>query len=189
MIRVIVTLVSVLVVAGSVSGCGGQHAATRPMTFQLAGGRAGAVTVDVPAKPVATAPTSTEDMSLELYALRRSDAFVQVVFALHDTGDADIELSRAAANLDENPAASFHVASGVALVDGAGLKEYKTYLEDGENAKCLCSVTWDATAGGGLGAGMRRYYVAEVAAPPVGVNDVTVRAGGVAVVDHARIEG
>lgn len=190
MTRVATMLAGALLVAGSVTGCGaGQQVAARPMTFQLDAGRAGAVTVDVPRQPIATAPTSTEDVSFELYALQRSDSFVQVVFALHNTGDAEMNLAFVASDLDENPAVSIHVASAVALVDGTGLKEYKTYLEDGEDGACMCSVTWDAVSTSGFKPGTRRYYVAEVAAPPAGVSDVTVRAGGVASVDHARIEG
>lgn len=164
------------------------HVDARRMTFRLDAAATGTVSADVPAEPVATVPTSTDGMNFELFTLRRADAVVQVVFALHNTGDADINLAYATADLDENPAAAVHVASNVALVDGTGLKEYRTFLEDGDRGACLCSQTWNAVGGNDFGAGTRRYYVAEIAAPPATVDRVTVRAG-IATVDDARIEG
>lgn len=177
-----------LVVALAATGCGtGDDAAARRMTFHLDAASAGTVSVDVPAKPVATVPTSTDGMDFELYTLKRSDAVVQVVFALHNTGGEDINLAYATADLDENPAVSVHYASNIALVDGTGLKEYKTFLEDADGGACLCSQTWNAI-GGGFGPDARLYFVAEVAAPPATVQQVTVRAG-IATVTNARIEG
>ncbi|MBO0828693.1 MAG: hypothetical protein J2P24_13025 [Streptosporangiales bacterium] len=187
--RAVAAIATVLTLAAILSGCAGdQGATTRPMTFHLDAATAGRVSADVPAKPMATVPTSTDGMDFELYVVKRTDAMVQVVFALHNVGDADIDLAYATEDLDENPAVSVHDARRVALVDGTGLKEYKTFIEDGDDSPCLCSHTWTAIGDSGFGPGVRRYYVAEVAAPPASVDQVTVRAG-VATVPGVRIEG
>lgn len=187
--RAIAAAAMVLTLAVTLSGCATDRSATtRRMTFQLDAATAGPVTVDVPAKPMATVPTSTDGMDFELYVVKRTDAVVQVVFALHNVGDADINLAYATEDLDENPSVSVHDARAVALVDGTGLKEYKTFLEDGDDSPCLCSHTWTVIGDNGFGPGTRLYYVAEVAAPPTSVDQVTVRAG-IATVPGVRIEG
>lgn len=170
------------------TGCAHENSAPRRMTFHLAAATAGPVSANVPAKPVATVASSTDGMDFELYDVRRSNGVVRVVFALHNVGDADVNLGDATQDLDENPTVSVHDASGVALVDGTGLKEYKTFLEGGDGSACLCSQTWNAIGDTRLGPGTSRYYVAEVAAPPASVQQVTVRAG-VATVTGVRIEG
>lgn len=183
-----VAAVMALVLLIALTGCaGGGQTDARRMTFRLDAAAAGTVSAVVPAKPVATVPSSTEGMDFELYTLKRTDSVVQVVFALHNVGDADINLAYATADLDENPAAAVHDASGVALVDGTGLKEYKPFLEH-EDGGCLCSQTWNAIGDNGFGPDARRYYVAELAAPPATADQVTVRAG-IATVAGARIEG
>lgn len=158
------------------------------MKFALNSDAAGALAVKVPSKPKETVPTSTEDVDFELYRLKRSNGVVQVVFALHNTGDSSLNRAYVTEDLDENPAASVHVASGVFLVDTNGLKEYKTFREDGDDGACLCSETWNATAGNDFGPDVRRYYAAEVAAPPADVKTVTLRAG-IATITNAKIEG
>lgn len=187
--RAVAAAAMVLSLAATLSGCAtDQSATTRRMTFHLDAATAGPVSVNVPAKPTATVPTSTDGMDFELYVVKRTDAVVQVVFALHNVGDADINLAYATEDLDENPTVSVHDARAVALVDGTGLKEYKTFLEGGDDSPCLCSHTWTAIGDNGFGPGTRLYYFAEVAAPPASVRQVTVRAG-VATVTGVRIEG
>jgi hypothetical protein len=187
--RAVAAAAMVLTLAATLSGCAkDEHAASRRMTFQLDAATAGPVSVNVPAKPMATVPTSTDGMDFELYVVKRTDAVVQVVFALHNVGDADINLAYATEDLDENPTVSVHDASAVALVYGTGLKEYKTFLENGDDSPCLCSHTWTTIGDNGFGPGTRLYYFAEVAAPPASVQQVTVRAG-VATVTGVRIEG
>lgn len=194
------TALPVLLVAVAALGCTKSppdtkkphHASATPqqtLTFRLAAEAYGSVSVRVPQAPVASAPTSSRDVTFELYALHRAGGAVQVVFALRHTGD-DYNGAYATEDLDEDPGIAEHDASWLALVDPAGLKEYKTFLSDGDSGDCLCSTTWSAT-GEGTGSpskGDRDYYVAEVAAPPADVTTVTVRAG-LADIAGARIEG
>jgi hypothetical protein len=191
-----VALCAVLATA-VVSGCTKPPPAKRPehtsqapqrtLTFQLEAQAYGKVSVRVPEAPVATAPTDAKDVTLELYALRRVGGAVQVVFALRHTGD-DYSAGEVTYDMDEDPAIASHDASRVAIVDPAGLKEYKTFLSNGQDGDCLCTLTWDAVGDAGVSSGDRTYYLAEVAAPPAGVSTVTVRAG-VAEIAGARIEG
>lgn len=163
------------------------QAPQRTLTFQLEAEAYGKVSVRVPEAPVATAPTSTKDVTFELYTLHRVGGAVQVVFALRHTGDHYSDAD-ATLDLDEDPAIASHDASRVALVDTANLKEYKTFLANGQDGDCLCTQTWSATGDAGVSSGDRTYYLAEVAAPPAEVSTVTVRAG-VADIAGARIEG
>lgn len=150
----------------------------KTMKFVLASQKYDAISVKVPAKPVASAPSSTPGVTFELYTVTRADRAVRVVFALNHADADDYNAAYATADLNENGAITWHDASRVALVDTKNLKEYKTFLENGDDGNCLCSVTWSATGqDSGVEHGDRTYYVAEVAAPPANVKQVTVRAG------------
>lgn len=164
------------------------HAPNRTLTFALASDKYGSVKVRVPDTPVATAPTDTPGVDFQLYALQRADTAVRVVFALRHSGP-NYDRAAVTRQLDEDPAIASHSASEVALIDTRDRKEYKTFLENGADGACLCSVTW--TAGGDSGGptvGDRDFYIAVVAAPPADVTTVTVR-GGVGDVANARIGG
>ncbi|MQA79436.1 MAG: hypothetical protein GEV10_13315 [Streptosporangiales bacterium] len=151
----------------------------KAMTFDLVADQGGTVTVDVPAEPIASAPTSTEGLTIELYAVQRSDNVVNVVVAAHNTGKTTIPLQDVTTNLDESPSALEHDASNIALLDAKGLKEYRTFREDGEDGPCLCSKTHDIgdNEEDDFAPGERRHYVSQVAAPPADVTKVTVLAG------------
>ena len=87
-IRMVGALACLLTVALGAAGCAQDDAAThapaapRPMRFDLAAASVGPLAVDVPATPVATAPTGTQDLAFELFVLRRSGQVADVVFAL-----------------------------------------------------------------------------------------------------------
>lgn len=188
----------VLLVAVVTAGCTKPPGAKRPqhesaapqrtLTFSLEAKAYGKVSVRVPEQPVATAPTGTKDVTVELYALHRAGDAVQVVFALrHPAGD--YSAGEVTYDLDEDPTVASHNASKVAIVDTARLKEYKTFRANGQDGDCLCSTTWNTTGDtGSPSSGDRSYYLAEVAAPPADVSTVTVRAGLADIAD-ARIEG
>lgn len=187
----LVGLACVFAVAFADTGCAGHDPAAargpRPVRFDLESASVGALAVDVPAKPVASTPTETTDLTFELYVVKRSGRVVDVVFALYNTGQSGIDLADPTKKLDESPAIPEHAASAIALVDRKGLKEYRTFRENGEEGPCLCSETWNAVGNGTLPAGKRRYYAAVVAAPPAGVTEVTLKAG-IADIDSVRIE-
>lgn len=164
--------------------------ASRKMTFDLAAEQRGKVTIDVPAKPLATVPTSTAKMNLELYAAKRTGEVVDVVFALHNTGDAGMKTDGVTVSMDEDPFSTRHDVSNVAIVDPKGLKEYRTYLQDpdSDDAFCLCSYSWQDGDTQDFAPDERRYYVSEVAAPPAEVTQVTILTGNASVRD-VRLEG
>lgn len=173
-------LVAMVAVSGCADGSAAApepNAAARPMKFDLQSDHAGPLAVNVPSAPVTTVHTSTKDLDFELYAAQRSGKVVDIVFALRNTGQDTIGLGDPTTELDENPAITAHFASAIALVDDKGLKEYKTFRENGDEGACLCSETWSAVGGGDLPAGKRRYYAAVVAAPPADVSTVTLKAG------------
>lgn len=152
----------------------------KAMTFDLVSDQAGTVTVNVPAEPIASTPTSTEGMTLELYAVQRSDKVVNVVVAMHNTGKTAIPIRESTTDLDESPSAISRNTSNIALLDAKGLKEYRTFLADADdvNSDCLCSNTYDIGEGDDdFAPGERRHYVSQVAAPPTDVTKVTVLAG------------
>lgn len=159
----------------------GSKAQGKAMRFDLVSDQAGTVTVNVPAEPIASTPTSTEGLTLELYAVQRSDKVVNVVVAVHNTGKTAIPVLESTTDLDESPSAVSRNTSNIALLDAKGLKEYRTFLEDADdvNSACLCSKTYDIGDPGDddFAPGERRHYVSQVAAPPSDVTEVTVLAG------------
>lgn len=162
------------------------QAPQRSLTFKLESEKYGSVSVRVPDTPVATVPTGAAGVDFQLYALQRADTAVRVVFAIRHSGK-DYDRAAATRSLDEDPAIAAYDASDVALIDTRNSKEYKTFLENGADGSCLCSVTWEVSGdSGGPSVGNRDFYLALVAAPPADVTEVTVRSG-VADVPHARI--
>ncbi|MQA01648.1 MAG: hypothetical protein GEV07_02575 [Streptosporangiales bacterium] len=89
--------------------------AKRSMSFDLSAKGTSPVEVDVPDEPVATSKTDTPGVEFELYALQRSGKTVNVVFAMHNTGDEDVERHDAHRNLDESPGAVEWQASNISL--------------------------------------------------------------------------
>ena len=187
-----------LVMAATLVGCTGptkvakrEHKTSkappaRVLKFKLPSDKYGTIAVKVPGEPMATVPTSAKDVDFELYTLKRVDDAVQVVFALRHPKE-DYNAAYATLDLDEDPGISYHDASDVALIDTKGMKEYKTFREDGDEGRCLCSIPWNAVAEDRLPAGTRRYDAAEVAAPPTDVTQVTVKAG-LTDINRARID-
>jgi hypothetical protein len=190
-------LIALLTAAGCTGGpLGRGHDSPSPrtgpvhaMNFKLSSSTR-QVSVPVPARPVATAATSTNGVNLELYAVRRSGGAVDVVVALHNTTGQELNILHVTAGLQEVPTADpFTDASGISIIDTTGLKEYKTFREGGNTGKCLCSETWGGSGiDNAFKAGERRFYVAEVAAPPPSVTKVTVLAG-ISSVSDAPITG
>lgn len=155
-----------------------QHSG-RTMKFDLAAADTDQLELSVPSKPIATAPASTAGMAFELYSLERSGKVVNVVFAMHNTGDEEVEAKLATWDLDEDPGPLASNASNVSLVDTEGLKEYRSFIteeEDGTSSNCLCSITWDTGNEDNFGPDERQYFVVQVAAPPESVEQVTVLA-------------
>lgn len=161
----------------------------RKMRFELAADNTEPVAVNIPTKPVASAKTSTDGMVFELYALERSDKVVNVVFAMHNTSDKEVEASTANEHLDETPAALGYQASNVSVLDPEGLKEYRSFLTgDEDDQQCLCSEVYDIGDPNDFSPGERQYYMTQVAAPPKNVTEVTVLAN-VASLPNQTIEG
>lgn len=166
--------------------------AKRAMTFDLSAKNTTPVEVGIPEEPVATSPTDTPDMEFELYALQRSGKTVNVAFAMHNTGDQEVERGDANRNLDESPGAVSRQASNVSLTDAANLKDYRAFVggdpTDVNNDQCLCSTVYRVGAGEDYAPRERQYFMTQVAAPPADVQTVTVQAGVAALPDQT-IEG
>lgn len=183
--------VTVLATALLAGGCTSAHheghkpssspVTTTKRTFKLAA--SGSVSVDVPSQPIATAPTTTAGIQVELYAVRRSSHVADVVLALHDMGQQKVPTWKVLQGLDEydHGENSDKSASAVALIDPEGLKEYQTFFvnPNDPDSGCVCSPTQDGSQVPEevFTPGERRYYVSEVAAPPASVSKVTVYTG------------
>lgn len=168
-----------------------QEQGGRTMKLDLAAAGTDQLEVSVPSEPIATAPASTAGMAFELYSLKRSGKVVNVVFAMHNTGDEEVNARIATRDLDEDPDVLASNASNVSLVDTKGLKEYRSFVTDetdGTRRNCLCSMTFDNSAVDNFGPDERQYFVVQVAAPPESVERVTVLAH-VASLPDQKIEG
>lgn len=199
MVRTAAVITAAVAMLGA-AGCTGDNGAQdrkdgskagngKMMSFDLAAKDSSAVQVNVPDKPIATTPSSTEGLVFELYTVKRSDKVVTVVFALHNTSDKEIENRASTKDLDEDPTALANDASNVSLVDTTGLKEYRSFLTgDDADGNCLCSTVWNISGENDFSADERQHYVTQIAAPPAEVKQVNVLAH-VATVPDVKIDG
>jgi hypothetical protein len=171
-----------LVLAFALAGCGGGHKSTRSlaaitaghtMHFTLASATTGAVTAQVPARPIGSTPTTFPGVTLQVYLAKRiSTNAALVVFTLRLEGSApSIGLEGSLAqSLDANhgsggPGGNIDAVSAVSLFDPVGLKEYQPYMANpSDNATCLCS----NMAGAPFDQDGTVYLAAMVAPPPAG---------------------
>jgi hypothetical protein len=149
----------------------------RPMTLELDAEAYPALQVDVPERPIATAPSALDEVTIEVYVLRRQAGAVTLVLALHNTGSTPTGFNNTSFYAEE---AGGYDVSELSLLDAANRKLYLTYRQPGSDkdseGPCLCSSAQGITSDQ-IDPGERAYLAALFPAPPDTVDQLTVQAG------------
>lgn len=142
---------------------------TQHLNLKLASSKYGARSVDIPKQPVGKVPSAVAGVDLEVSAILRSadGKSVTAVWAAHNTGSQSANPGGTRYISEDQSSAE---TSAATLVDGANLKQYLVFRQDGDSGPCLCS---DGAELVNLDPGKRAYLAGVFPAPPAGTKTLT----------------
>lgn len=143
---------------------------TEERTFELASAAFPSLSVEIPEKPIASAPAQMDGYTLDVYALtRESEKSVSLVFGLRNESGADSGTFQREFEDPESNGHHHYAISAVSLFDPVNLKRHLVFLD--EENDCLCSRTDTVT----VEDGETLYLAAQFPAPPADVDAMTVQ--------------